>query len=140
MITHLGPGSHLPAWLEDLDRQCFGEPWGPLDENDHAWASPRNGFARWRVIEAAQEAELLRVAVDPSLRRSGHGRELLRHSEAHLVRMGVATLHLEVRVSNAAARALYEGEGWCFQGIRRAYYRDGEDAALYMKAVGGPPL
>jgi ribosomal-protein-alanine N-acetyltransferase len=47
--------------------------------------------------------------------------------------MGVQVAHLEVRVSNTAARALYESEGWVYQGLRRGYYRDGESAALYSR-------
>ena len=138
MITHLGPGSQVPAWIEALDQTTFGDPWGPLDENEHLWASPAFGFARWRVIEAAQEAELLRIAVDPSLRRGGHGRSLLRHSVAQLARMGVTTLHLEVRVSNLPALRLYESDGWLRQGVRKAYYRDGEDAALFHRELTAP--
>lgn len=138
MIIHLGPGSQVPAWLEALDQAAFGDPWGPLDEHEHLWAAPRAGFARWRVLEAAQEAELLRIAVDPFLRRGGHGRALLRHSQAQLARMGVTTLHLEVRVSNTAAARLYESEGWTRQGLRKAYYRDGEDALLYGLGLTAP--
>ena len=138
MITHLGPGSQVPDWIEDMDQLSFGEAWGPLDATEHLWASSRNGFARWRVVEAAQEAELLRIAVDPSLRRGGHGRALLRHSEAQMARMGITTLHLEVRVSNKAARHLYEAEGWTSQGTRTAYYRDGEDAVLYVREITAP--
>ena len=135
MIIHLGPGSQVPDWIEDLDRLAFGVPWGPLDDTEHLWAGPGMGFARWRVVEAAQEAELLRIAVDPARRLGGHGRALLRHSEAQLARMGVNTLHLEVRVSNAGARRLYESEGWTARGTRRGYYRDGEDAALYTREL-----
>jgi ribosomal-protein-alanine N-acetyltransferase len=135
VILHLGPGSQAPAWVEALDRTAFVEAWGPLDDMEHLWALPGEAFARWRVVEAAQEAELLRIAVDPLKRRGGQGRALLRHCEASLARMGVTVLHLEVRVSNAPARALYEGEGWILSGNRKAYYRDGEDAALYTRQV-----
>ncbi len=137
MITHLGPGSQAPGWIEELDRLTFGESWGPLDDTEHLWSSP-GAFARWRVVEPAQEAELLRIAVDPARRRAGEGRALLRHCQARLAAMGIATLHLEVRVSNAPARALYEKEGWVARGIRKAYYRDGEDAALYVLELPGP--
>lgn len=138
MILHLGPGSQVPGWIENLERLAFGDTWGPLDDGEHLWGDDAQGFARWRVIEAAGEAELLRIAVDPALRRGGHGRSLLRHSEAHLSRMGVTTLHLEVRISNAPARRLYESEGWKAGGVRKAYYRDGEDAALYAREITAP--
>lgn len=137
-MIHLGPGSAVPGWIDALDEAVFGEPWGTLDESEHLWALPGAGFARWRVIEAVGEAELLRLAVDASRRRGGLGRDLLRHSQAELARMGVVALHLEVRVSNAPARALYEAEGWVAQGRRKGYYRDGEDAALYGRELARP--
>jgi len=131
--THLGPGSLVPAWVEAIDLACFGEVWGALDEFEHIWGCCPSGFARWRIIPEVGEAELLRLGVAAELRRSGHGRWLLRHSQAQLARLGVTVLHLEVRVSNAPARALYESEGWVCQGLRKGYYRDGEAAALYSR-------
>jgi len=132
-FTHLGPGSEVPQWLEALEAEAFGKPWGPLEGGEHLWAVPGAGFARWQVIPAAQEAELVRIAVAPAARRKGHGAALLRHSVAVLTRMKIATLYLEVRVSNLSARALYEKEGWTCMGLRKGYYRDGEDAALYRR-------
>ena len=132
-FRHLGPGSAVPAWIEALETDAFGKPWGPLEGGDHLWARAEAGFARWQVIPAAQEAELVRIAVSPAWRRKGQGASLLRHSQAVLARMRIHTLYLEVRVSNCAARSLYEKEGWTAIGLRRGYYRDGEDAALYRK-------
>ena len=131
----LGPGSALPAWAEALDRETFGDTWGTLEEDERLWMLPEQGWARWRAIPVAGEAELVRLAVAPSARRQGLGRALLRASEAGLCAAGIDTLHLEVRVSNLAARALYEAEGWREVGLRRGYYRDSEDAALYTKAT-----
>lgn len=76
------------------------------------------------------------MAVGPSLRGHGLGRALLGACEDELSRMGITTLLLEVRVSNGAARALYEAAGWKQDGLRKAYYKNGEDAALYRKALG----
>lgn len=130
---HLGPGSRVPAWVEAIDRACFHEAWGPLDECEHIWAIHPFGFARWRIIPEVGEAELLRIGVAEAMRRGGQGRRLLRLSQAQLARCGVEVLHLEVRVSNAAARTLYESEGWVYRGLRKGYYRDGESAALYSR-------
>lgn len=130
-ILHLKPGSRVPEWVEAIDRACFIEAWGPLDECEHIWAFPPHAFARWRIIPEVQEAELLRIGVAVEARRRGYGRALLRHSQAAMARLGVDVLHLEVRVSNVAARALYESEGWAYRGVRKSYYRDGETAALY---------
>lgn len=131
----LGPGSALPAWLETLEIAAFGDSWGALADHERLWAAAGRGFARWSSVPAAGEAELLRIAVAPSARRSGLGRALLRASEAGLGAAGIRHLYLEVRVSNAAARALYEAEGWRSAGTRPRYYRDGEDAVLYGKGI-----
>jgi ribosomal-protein-alanine N-acetyltransferase len=130
-VAHLRPGGHVPGWVQSLDRSCFGTPWGPLEEDEHIWSVDTRAFARWRVVAHIGEAELLRLAVAPNSRRSGLGRALLRHSAMALGRMGVHVFFLEVRVSNHGARALYEAEGWVYQGDREHYYRDGEDAAIY---------
>ncbi len=132
----MGPGSELPAWVEVLDRACFGESWGPLAGHEQAWGFLDQAFALWSLNTAVAEAELLRMAVDPGLRGHGLGRALLSACETELSRMGVTTLLLEVRVSNGPARALYEAAGWKQDGLRKAYYKNGEDAALYRKALG----
>jgi len=134
-LIHFGPGSALPAWVEALEREAFGEAWGPLDDLEQMWALEGLGYARWQVIPAAGEAELLRIAVRPEGRGRGLGRRLLRSSTEALKALGVSELHLEVRVSNESARKLYEAEGWHSTGTRKAYYRDGEDAALYGKRI-----
>lgn len=131
----LGPGSALPGWLEALETGAFGDSWGALSEAEWLWVADGRGFARWLGVPAAGEAELLRIAVAPAGRRTGLGRDLLRASEAGLGAAGIHRLHLEVRASNAAARALYEGQGWRSTGTRPRYYRDGEDAVLYGKEI-----
>lgn len=78
------------------------------------------GFALGRV--AADEAELLTVAVAPAARRRGRGRHWLRAFEAEAARRGAETGFLEVAEKNAAARALYAAEGWAEVGRRRGYY------------------
>ncbi len=129
----MGPGSAAPAWLEELDRVCFGEPWGDLAGHEQAWGFQNKAFAVWSVNEVAGEAELLRMAVESSHRGQGLGNALLDECAAALGHMGITTFLLEVRVSNAAARALYEAAGWTQDGLRKAYYKNGEDAALYRK-------
>ena len=128
----LGPGSELPEWVEALELDCFGGGWGPMAEHELLWVADFKGFARWSAHPAIGEAELLRIAVAPGHRRTGVARALLRASVKGLRGMGIPELRLEVRVSNIGARSLYEAEGWQFQRIRRAYYGDGEDAALYL--------
>ncbi|MBL6613999.1 MAG: ribosomal protein S18-alanine N-acetyltransferase [Reyranella sp.] len=79
------------------------------------------GFALCRV--AADEAELLTIAVRPAYRRRGAGRRLLAGVIDHVRQAGARSLFLEVGVDNPAARRLYEAERFQTVGNRRAYYQ-----------------
>jgi [ribosomal protein S18]-alanine N-acetyltransferase len=135
-ILHLRPGDPTPLWVELLERATFGEPWGPLGNHEHMLMVAPRAFIRWCAIPTADEAELLRIAVIPEARRQGLARQLMEASEAFLLGEGIDTLYLEVRTSNAPARTLYEAMGWKLQRMRKAYYRDGEDAVIYWKQLG----
>jgi [ribosomal protein S18]-alanine N-acetyltransferase len=74
------------------------------------------------------EAEVHTIGVDPAHQRRGIGRALLAGllAAADAAR---ATVFLEVRTDNEAARALYESEGFSVVGVRKRYYRpSGADA------------
>jgi ribosomal-protein-alanine N-acetyltransferase len=74
------------------------------------------------------EAEIHTIGVDSAHRRRGIGRELLQGLLAVADGAG-ATVFLEVRTDNDAARALYEAEGFTVVGLRKRYYRpSGADA------------
>jgi ribosomal-protein-alanine N-acetyltransferase len=79
---------------------------------------------------AADQAEILTLAVAPPARRRGVGTELLRKAAGEAVARGGAWLFLEVSARNAAARALYERTGFRPVGRRRSYYADGSDALV----------
>ena len=86
-----------------------------------------------------ERAELLRVVVAASGRRAGRGRALLRAFIDQCAVAGAEALWLEVRASNAPARALYVAEGFTLAHQRAGYYADGEDALLYCRPLGPPP-
>lgn len=88
-----------------------------------------------RVVD---ELHVLSLAVAGPLRRRGLGRALLATLEAAWP--GAATVQLEVRDANAAARAFYAALGYREVGRRRRYYPDGEDAILLSRAreAAGP--
>ena len=79
---------------------------------------------------AADEAEILTLAVIPPARRGGLGRALVQQAAAQARDAGAARLFLEVGSANAAARALYERCGFRPVGLRRRYYADGGDAVV----------
>jgi len=130
-IRALGPGSLVPDWAETLESQGFSPVWGALGEDEIMWLMDCSAFARWRVAPKIGEAELLRIAVVESHRRSGVAKHLMGACLADLVASGCTTLRLEVRASNVPAQKLYESLGWLRMGARKAYYSDGEDALVY---------
>jgi len=81
---------------------------------------------------AADEGEILNLAVEPSARGRGAGRQMLDGMLAWLTAAGARQVFLEVRHSNAAAIALYELSGFRAAGFRRGYYASPREDALTM--------
>ena len=79
------------------------------------------GFAVSRM--AADEAEILSIAVASSHRGRGLSRALLLTHLGHLAGHGVRTVFLEVEENNQPARRLYERAGFGVAGRRERYYR-----------------
>jgi [ribosomal protein S18]-alanine N-acetyltransferase len=79
------------------------------------------GFAVSRL--AADEAEILSIAVAASHRGRGLSRDLLLTHLGHLAGRGVRTIFLEVEENNQPARRLYERAGFSVIGRRERYYR-----------------
>ena len=85
------------------------------------------------------EWELENIAVAAGARRRGLASALLGHFLNGVKQQGGESVFLEVRASNAAARALYAKYGFAVTGLRRNYYQyPDEDAVLYRKVVGSP--
>jgi [ribosomal protein S18]-alanine N-acetyltransferase len=84
------------------------------------------GFSVSRL--AADEAEILSIAVAPGYRGRGLSRNLLLTHLGHLAGRGVRRVFLEVEENNQPARRLYERAGFGLVGRRERYYRqpDGE--------------
>ncbi len=88
----------------------------------------------WLVFD---ELRLMNLAVEPSMRRRGIASDLIQHMLSVGRESGAVRAVLEVRASNAAARALYERVGFRQVALRRRYYTDPvEDAVL----LGMEPL
>jgi [ribosomal protein S18]-alanine N-acetyltransferase len=81
----------------------------------------------WLVVD---ELQIGAVAVAPDQRRQGHGRQVLMALLQEARRRGAMRATLEVSAANTAATALYRRCGFSTEGIRRGYYRNGDDALI----------
>jgi len=135
----------LPAVLA-IERASFAAPWSEasfrheIEENAFAWnvvardAEGIAGFACTHVV--GDELMINDVAVAPSRRRRGIGGSIVRHLIEGARARGCRRAFLEVRPTNAAARALYAGFGFQEIGRRPRYYSDsGEDALVMAKTL-----
>lgn len=78
------------------------------------------GFALIRI--AADEAELLTIAVDPKWRGKRIGQALLRAAFDDLLMSPARRMFLEVSEDNKAAIRLYQGQGFKTVSTRKGYY------------------
>lgn len=125
-----------------LERVCFPDPWSrrmlaeelenecaaflvAIDEDGNV-----AGYAGVHVI--LDEAYIANIAVRPELRGQGIGGQLLDIFIKFSKESGISFLTLEVRPSNTAAIALYEGRGFREEGRRRNYYEHPREDAVIM--------
>ncbi len=115
--------SHFLVEIESPSSLCF------VARTLDARGSKVVGFAIARVV--SDEAELLTIAVEPSVRRRGVGAALLARARDDSRERGAASMHLEVRAGNTIAQRLYARAGFTEQGRRPRYYTAPvEDAVL----------
>jgi ribosomal-protein-alanine N-acetyltransferase len=118
--------------LAELHGESFHRGWG--EGEFEAMLAERNtlvhrlrigrktvGFAVSRM--AADEAEILSIAVAATHRGRGLSRNLLLTHLGHLAGHGVRTIFLEVEENNQPARRLYERAGFSVAGRRERYYQ-----------------
>lgn len=91
------------------------------------------GFVLARV--AADESEILTLAVDPAVRRGGLGRRLVERARSEAGARGAGAMFLEVAETNEAARALYAAFGFVEIGRRPRYYAGNVDALVLRTAI-----
>lgn len=87
------------------------------------------------AMDGVDEVHLLNIAVARALHGRGLARSILSTLYARCRQRQAQQLWLEVRPSNAAARALYRSEGFVEVGVRKHYYPapQGREDALVMK-------
>ena len=127
--------------LARIEQACFAAPWtveGLAEELANPHAVFRVAVEDGAVLgyvgmhHLVDEGFITNVAVDPTARRRGVARALLADLRNYGQSRGLYRITLEVRVSNVAAIALYEGAGYVRDGVRPGFYRAPvEDAAIY---------
>ncbi len=130
------------ARVAAIERAAFTDPW-PAQAFTELLAQPHvrayavegddgtlAGYALASV--AADQGEILNLAVDPAVHRRGLGRLLLDALIGMFQREKVVSVFLEVRQSNEAAIRLYRGAGFHPVSTRRRYYRYPTENAVTM--------
>ena len=126
--VHASAFSQADSWSRDVFSLQLALP------NVVGLLHPSGGLILVRV--AADEAEILTLAVSPNVQRGGIGATLLREATTIAAAMGVRTVFLEVSVANSAAYRLYTGAGFVQAGRRRHYYADHSDALVLRLDLG----
>ena len=129
---------HLAA-LAEIERACFHAPWSEtmlreelgkgiflVAEQDGRTA----GYVGCQTV--LDEGYITNVAVSPDFRRQGIARALIAELIEQAKAKGLAFVTLEVRESNAAARALYAGAGFVPVGTRKNFYSNPTENAVLM--------
>jgi ribosomal-protein-alanine N-acetyltransferase len=117
-ISRLHATSFIRGWSEDEVERLLTERavLAHRATNGRALA----GFILSRL--AAEEAEILSVAVDKGARGRGLARKLLTLHMGRLAGLGIKAVFLEVDEANDPARRLYRRAGFREVGRRKGYY------------------
>lgn len=126
--------------IEALERECFSLPWSReiienqlISESTVMLTALSDGdFAGYMgMMFVPPEGYVTNVCTATNHRRSGVASALIDEMCRRGRALGLESLTLEVRESNAPARALYEGKGFQTLGKRPGYYeRPREDAII----------
>ena len=126
----------------EIERLCFSDPWSEKMLAEHL-ANPCSltlaavgdtgrllGYVG--LLAVVDEGYITNVAVRPDCRRQGGAAGLVDALGAQGKGGEGGFLTLEVRQSNAPARALYEKLGYLQAGLRRNYYENPREDAIIM--------
>jgi len=125
-----------------IESDCYPTPWTAQQFKDELQNSVASillceretkivGYiCYWLIVD---EMQILNVAVAPQARRNGIAEQLLNRAFSDCQQRGLTVAWLEVRAGNSGAITLYRNNGFRTDGVRRGYYRDGEDALLMVK-------
>lgn len=127
--------------IASLDAAIFpGNIWGiesyrksTVNTYDYLTVAIINKVAGFALLRCFDDAELIRIAVEPGLRRQGIGEQLLNDLLQEVKKRDIHDIFLEVRSGNEAAIGLYTKAGFVNAGIRKEYYSNPTEDAIIMR-------
>ena len=125
----------------DIEKRCFSDAWSRqsfIDEIDRENSVfivikkegkivAYSGF--WYIVD---DAQIMNVAVDIGYKGMKISHILMKEMIQRARDKNMATMSLEVRVSNEIAINLYKGYGFEIVGVRKQYYQDNKEDAYIM--------
>lgn len=132
----------LHAILE-IEGYSFSDPWsgesfmGEIENRSgasYAFVCELDGMIAgylclWKIVD---EVHITNIAIDADFRKTGLGSALIGFVKDFCVAADCGYITLEVRMSNIAARKLYERAGFFYAGVRKNYYRNCSEDGLIM--------
>ncbi len=129
-----------------IENAIYSHPWTRGNFADslragyrcHTWRGGAELIGYFIVMVAAGEGHLLNLSIAAVRQRQGHGSALLAEAMRIAGAEGAQQLFLEVRPTNAGAKALYSRFGFRQVAVRRDYYPahgGREDALVLTRAL-----
>jgi [ribosomal protein S18]-alanine N-acetyltransferase len=146
VIIDLMNNDDLPAIIS-IEKELFASPWtlgmftGEIKAKHSQCLTAKINLGKNSIIAGyiifwivADEAHLHNLAVKKEYRRQGLAFHLLEVMQEISRQIGLKSLTLEVRESNAEAIKLYQKCGFVVKGRRPLYYTDTKEDAIIMWA------
>lgn len=128
--------------VAEIEKICFSDPWSRRMLSEHlenecaatlvAQGEDGTILGYAGLLVVLDEGYITNVAVRPEYRRQGIAGELLGVFRRFAEGNRMTFLTLEVRDSNASARALYAKHGFSEVGVRKNYYDHPKEDAVIM--------
>ena len=128
-------------WLCAMEAECFSLPWTREQLERQLSGDGRllyvaeldSNLAGYMGLDyVLDEGYVTNVCTAPAFRRRGVAGALIDAVASRAGELGLAFVSLEVRESNAAARALYAAKGFEIDGTRPGYYEKPREDAVIM--------
>ena len=101
------------------------------------------GYIMWRIervpskdsLRLINKGHLVSIAVVERYRRMGIASALLSKSMPEILKQNITEYVLEVRISNHQAVRLYQNFNFKTEGVKKKYYKDGENAYYMVNKI-----